>query len=216
MAPIPVVAPTIIRYSMNQTIANGRKATVILDISVDETGVSRAAAVNAVTPDVVQQYQDNVCSQFPTSITFIGASFTDLDSLDGISGTQGPISGHPVHGSGTGAQQAPQVCTLIHKICSHDRQQRNGRMFFPWITEASVGNDGLVDPAHVTFMNDMMNGLKDDLADLSATTFESVAWRVVHVEGHAPDGRPNAWSSSDITSLSCDSRVATQRRRNRG
>ena len=210
---IRIIAPTIIRYAMNHHGVGSRPFTIIIDVSVDETGASREAAATAVAPDVVKVYQENVCANLPPGTGFLGSTWIDIDSEDGITGFTGPQPGQPTHG-GTGIAFAPpNVNILAHKICSHTRGQRTGRMYIPAVPEASVDEAGVMLPATVTLWNNYLNGLRTDLADLSATAFESVAWRVVHVDGHAPDGTPNAWNSSDISSIAVDGMAATQRRR---
>lgn len=195
----------------------GRFADNVIAISLDETGVSRIEAVNTLVPLVVTQWQDNMCPNLTTDYNFVGAAWTDLDSLDAISGFQGPVSGHPTHGTASNPLVAPNTAHLIHLQCSHNRAQRTGRLFWPCVLEQAVTDAGVVDSGTITAMNNMANGFRTDINDLSATGLESVAWRVIHVEGHDPDsGKPNEWSSSDVSSCSCDAKVATQRRRLRG
>jgi hypothetical protein len=203
---------------MHHTVANGRPADSIIDLSVDPSVgfTDRAAARAEAIPWCVGLWQEDVCSIFPTSISFTGASWVDLDSLDAPSGFQGPVSGKPIHGSGTAAQMAPQVAILIHKICEHSRSQRNGRLYLPWATEGTVENDGTIGTTGVNFFNGVFDTFKDHLESNPFVTDADTAWRVVHVTGHSSDGTPNAWSSSDVTEVSTDIRTGTQRRRNRG
>lgn len=217
MAPIPVVAPTCVRFTMMNLTPAGRFADNVVAISLDETGVSRIEAVNTLVPLVVGVWQENISVLMSADYSFVGANWTDLDSLDAISGFQGPIAGKPIHGVSSTNDLTPNTAYLIHLQCSHNRAQRNGRLFLTSIADSLVDNGGVVSAGTVTALSGAANGFRTDVNDLSATGLESVAWRVIHVEGHDPDsGRPNAWSSSDVSSCSADARVATQRRRLRG
>lgn len=220
MARPPIIAPTIVRFSMHHRGFGPRPFFSVLDVSVDETGVSRNEACVAVAPDVVRVYQENVCGNLPNGTAFLDASWLDLDSEDGTTGSVGPQPGQPVAGGPGVSFAPPNVNILAHLQCVHTRSQRNGRKFFPAVAEGEVDNGGLLSAGIKTLWLNGLNGLRSDLADLSATAFESVAWRVVHVEGHTgtpvpgfPNGYPNAWSSSDVDSISIDALAATQRRR---
>lgn len=214
MAPIPVVAPTCVRFTFHQTGPGGRPFDMVWDVSLDETGVSRETAVGVLVPGVVTNYQDNLAAFLHSAYTFTGATWLDIDSLDGTGGFEPAHSGHPVHGSDASTLLPPQVCFLIHKNCGHNRAQRNGRSYFPGVAETNADNAGVVLPATANALRDAAEGFRTDIRDMTSTSFESVALRVVHVTDHDPDtGRPNAWSSSDVDSCSADPRVATQRRR---
>lgn len=215
-----IIAPTVIRFAMHHRGIGPRPFFSIIDVSMDETGVSREEACNALAPDVVRVYQENVCGNLPQGTAFTDCRWLDIDSADGSTGVVGPQPGQPIAGGGGVSFAPPNVNILAHLQCSHSRGQRNGRKFFPAVAEAEVDNGGLLTAGIKTLWTNGLNGLRSDIADLSATTFESTAWRVVHVEGHTgvaapgyPNGYPNAWSSSDVDSISIDALAATQRRR---
>ncbi len=222
MPPIPVVAPTIVRVTFHHNLGNGRHADIVNDISVDEgTGSDRNTVVPLVAAAAGRQWQLSVCTDFSNAITYTGGSFMDLDSLSSIGGTFGPSPGAPVNSGAASAVCPPNVAMLITKHCSHTRSQRDGRMFIPGVIENAVSDTGDISTAHsggtLSNVQDWFEAVNDVLAP-GATT----ALRVVHVEGHTgvpepglPNGRPNAWSSSDVTTLSVATRVVTQRRRNR-
>ena len=217
LAPIPVVAPTCVRFTMMNSVPGGRFADNVVAISLDETGVSRIEAVNTLVPLVVGVWQENLSVIMPTGMSFVGAAWTDLDSLDAISGFAGPVAGKPIHGTAANALNSVNTAFLVHLQCSHNRSQRTGRMYLPGVSESSIGDDGILVSGTQTAVQNAANGFRTDVNDLSATGLESVSWRVIHVEGHDPDsGRPNAWSSSDVSGCTCDNKVATQRRRLRG
>lgn len=217
MTRIPIVAPTIVRFSMHHTGPGSRPFDCVYDVSLDETGVSRSTAVGVLVPGVITNYQDKLAAFLHSAYTFTGATWLDIDSLSGVGGFEPAHAGHPVHGADASTLLPPNVCFLVKKSCGHNRAQRNGRTYFPGVAESNADNAGVVIPATATALSTAFSQFLTAINGMTATAFESVAWRVVHVTGHETDtNRPNAWSSSDITAVSCDTRVATQRRRLRG
>lgn len=214
MAGIPLVAGSIVRFTMHHTGPGSPPMDCVWDVAIDETGVSREVAVADTAPLVVGVYQENLANFLHTAYSFLGATYLDVDSLDGIGGFIGPQSGKPIHGTGSDPLSPPQVNYVVTKQCAHNRRQRNGRMYFPGVAEANVANDGTVLAGVKTALNDACNGFRTDVNDLSATFLETAALRVVHVVNHdSSTGRPNEWSSSDITGFTCLDKVGTQRRR---
>lgn len=223
MAPIPVVAPTIVRFSLRHNVPGGRVANTVHDVSLDEFAGSRSAAVTALVPLVVGQYQDSVAAFLPLGVTFTGCQFLDIDSLTGHGGFQAPVGGKPVTGTVGGALQPPEVTWLLHKQCVHNRTERNGRVYHPGVREAEVDDAGVVLPAVATLVAGWFNNWKNAINDGIFFPPATVALRVVHVAGHTgvplpgfPNGKPNAWTSSDVDSFQVDNKVGTQRRRLRG
>jgi hypothetical protein len=210
--------------SLHHNLGNGRHADVVWDYSVDEgSGADRHTVAAIAAGEVGKAWQQHFIDQVSGAISYTGGSYLDLDSLDGTGGVFGPFSGLPVNGGTTPGTVAPQNAVLAHKICAHNRRQRNGRCFIPGLSEAGVDNFGRIDAGIQTGwrtkLNDFLNALNGTGDPVSGA---DTAIRVVHVTGHAdPEGpgkppRPNAWSSSDVTDIQIDGLIATQRRRNRG
>lgn len=223
MAPIPIIAPTIVRFSMDQIQLNGRHCQNTVDVSLDEFAGSRSSAVSALAPLVVGEFQDRIVAHQWNDLTFIGARFLDLDSIDGHGGFQGPVGGKPTAGTATAVMTSQAVSLLAHLTCVHNRRERNGRMYLGGIGENDFDESGIVAGAVISGWNTALTSFKSNLGSGTFFPPASTAWRIVHVAGHTgtsepgfPNGRPNAWSSSDVDSIFVDSRVATQRRRNRG
>jgi hypothetical protein len=221
--PIVVVAPTIVRFSFQHSVPGGRVADVIMDVSLDEFVGSRTTAVNGLVPAVVESWQDFPVNNLPSQVKFTGARFLDIDSEDGHGGFQAPIAGHPITGGGSPALTTPNIAILIHKQCVHSRSERNGRTYMPGVAELAVDEAGTLATADKNAWQTAFTNFKNDVDGGLFFPPATVALRVVHVAGHTgvpqpgfPDGLPNEWSSSDITSFQVDSKVATQRRRLRG
>lgn len=210
---IAVVAGTIIRVTFQQIGRSGQPWDCVVDLSMDEIGIDREDAIRNTIGDIVGIWQENVSQWTSPNDNFIGARWLDIDSLEGSSGFEGPQPGKPVHG-GTGLQwTTPQVALLAHKLCTHTRSQRNGRMYIPAVAESEVDDGGLLTAGAVTNWTERLNQLRTDWQDLSSPGTSELAWRVVHVTNHDSEGKPSEWNSSNVASVTIDSRVATQRRR---
>lgn len=223
MAPIPVIAPTIVRVSLHHNLANGRHADCVLDVSLDEgLDADRPESVANMALALGQLWQDTICTEIHAPCTYTGGSYTDLDSLDSTTGSFGAVPGHPVNNPSPAETPPPQVALLVTKVCHHARNQRNGRLYMPGLREDFTSSTGDIGGSYLTGIQSKFDALLAGVNDAgglgdSGTT----ALRVVHVTGHEATsdgsvGRPNAWSSSDVLNFVVNTRVATQRRRNRG
>jgi len=198
----------------------GRPSDCVVDVSADETGSSRGTAVLASAAFVTKAWQNNMIPQMPTQYRFDSARFIDLDSVDGISGTLGPQAGAPTVGTAVLQVSSPGVAFLFHKVCAHNRSQRAGRMYFPGVGENMINDDGTVTGSYVTALNTNVGAFLTAVHAGVSIPPTTLAWRVVHVAGHDgvvqpgfPQGKPNAWTSSDVNSVYVDPKIATQRRR---
>jgi hypothetical protein len=86
-------------------------------------------------------------------------------------------------------------------------------MYFPTIPEANAGDDGVIVSTAYNNMQTAINNFRTNVNNFGTALTHEVAWRVVHVVSHDENGKPDAWNSTDITSVQVDSKVATQRRR---
>lgn len=212
----PIVAPTIVRVTYKHLNGSNRAADCVMDISVESVaGLDRPDAVSGLISHVAAPWQDHVLDALSNSVTFLGGSFIDLDSLGGATGTFGPAVGHPTHGSGTSADMTTQVAYLIHKNTASHRGQRPGRTYLPGCLESAVDGNGNVTTAQLGTLNTDMAAYLDAINSITFGAFSvQPAIRVVHV--HKPDKLDPTtwtWSSTDVTSFTADTRVATQRRR---
>lgn len=217
--PVRVVAPTIMRCGFQHLLGGTRPATCLVDVSIDEFGVDRETAVHDVADNMCHVWQPRMLGIMSPAVSFVGMHWIDLDSLEGISGFEGPHAGDPTVGGATGVDtEPPQVCYLVHKNCSPNRSQKNGRMYVPGVFTDRVNNDGTLTAGSAALVTARTEQVRTDILALSTTlSISTVAWRVVHV--HKPDKtNPTtwSWSSSDVKTTACDARVATQRRRLRG
>lgn len=217
--PIQIVAPTIVRFTFLHSVTGGRPADCIIDVSLDEFLTTRFTAVNDLIAPVCGEWQDTMVVQGSAALTYNGCNWIDLDSLGGARGFQGRIAGKPINGLQGGATAPPNVSWLLHKNCSHNRNQRAGRMYFPTIPEANIGDDGTITSTAYNNMQTSASLFRTHINSILGVGPATTAYRVVHVEEREsnptppPSWIPTAWSSSDVSSVVVDPKVATQRRR---
>lgn len=105
-------------------------------------------------------------------------------------------------GSVSGAIASPQVAFLIKKDTDLGGRRGRGRMYFPGVGEADVGQTGDVDGTRRGLIT---AGFEDFRLTLAAADLSMV---LLH-----DDGLTSVPVPTPVTGLSCDARVATQRRR---
>jgi len=116
----------------------------------------------------------------------------------------GPSFLEPANEPGTGnATGSPAVSFLIHKTTAEGGRTGRGRFFLPGVPESSVAPGGVLEGGIATALG---ASLADFHADLVAANLSPL---LLHAETSPVTG------ATPITAFSCDSRVATQRRRNR-
>jgi len=145
---------------------------------------------------VASNWHTNLRSQTMTSYT--------LDTVHVKMGPDdtGPFLDYTVAEAGTqsGATLPPNVSFLIKKSTVHGGRKGRGRMYYPALGEGFVDNNG-----------DLASGV----AAASTVAFAAFITQL------ATDGIPmyllhhDSTTPYEVTTLSCEARVATQRRRNR-
>jgi hypothetical protein len=110
----------------------------------------------------------------------------------------------PVTGNNAGTMSSQQVAVLIRKSTAAAGRRNRGRMFIPGAIESEVDQAGLLTPAAVAAWNSAVLNLRPGNTIHTAFGFldEPV---ILHDSG--------SQTPTAITDLSCQSRVATQRRR---
>lgn len=102
----------------------------------------------------------------------------------------------------------PNVAYLIHKVTADGGRAGRGRVYHPGVQESVVNDSGALTQSLIDAFNAMLTGFRDDVAAaMLALTGLTSGLVLLHGAG-APISTP-----SPITSLTIDSRVATQRRR---
>lgn len=218
---VKILAPTIVRYTFRHQWG-AHKFDNVQDISIDAGSgtVGRPDVINDLNSHVCGWWQDSLLGPYSSDCVFLGAHWIDLDSLTGATGDLGPAAGHPTHGGGFAPFAPPNVNSILHKRTTSGRGTRPGRTFFPNISESLTDDDGFLASGYVSSLNSLGEQFRSTIRSYNFPTDPGVhpaAWRVVHV--HKPDKNDAStwtWSSSDVSGVTCDPRVGTQRRRLRG
>ena len=216
--PVIIVAPTCVRYTFHHLSTAGDRWDNVEDISIDAAGIfSRDDVVNDFNSVIAGYWQDSMLSMYGNGTGFLGATWIDLHTSTGRTGTLGPAAGHPTGGGQNAPWAPPQVCRLIKKQVTSVRGTRSGRTYINNIPEGNVDDNGNLAAAHMNACTALAESFRSTIAAYSHTGVPAVhpcAWRVVHVHKTDPENPTTwTWSSSDVQSVSCDPKVATQRRR---
>lgn len=118
-------------------------------------------------------------------------------------------------GTLVGAATPPNVAYLIRKNTAFGGRQGTGRIYQPGVTEPNVGVDGTVAGAHLTAMQTAWTGFLGGLNSVSLPMYllHSYGTYVALHHGDPVSIDVDIRAPTEVTSLSVDSKVATQRRR---
>lgn len=212
--PVRIVAPTVVRIGMTTGVNGNRHAVNISDVSLDAAGGSRADFIAHCVPLIVKAWQNDIVGHYGPGLGFIGATWIDLDSLDGGSGFQTPDPTAPTTGTDSNVLAPPNVALLIHKNTITGRGHRQGRWFLPSVAEGKVDAAGVVEGATRVAWETNANAYRLAIEATASGGGTSAKLRVVHVhKGVKDDPATWTWSSSDVGNCTVDAVVATSRRR---
>lgn len=123
----------------------------------------------------------------------------------------GTISGEALVGTATSSQLGgsahnsppPNCAVLVHKRTARGGRRGRGRLFIPWfVDETVVDETGTI---QATWLGNLQTAMDAFLTGLSAA---GLPMQILHGEGISQEGTPN-----EVTSLTVDPIIATQRRR---
>jgi hypothetical protein len=199
-----LIASDIVQISMLGRWTNGHPIVNVLHYRMDAAvgGVDVASEVE----DVVQNWQSQLVPEFRDNYTFEGGQFLDLRTETGETGVVSPVAGQPVQGASTGTSANPGDALLIHKRTSSARGVRQGRMYLPPPGQTAMDENGRIDTLTQNTINTRLAAFLENTtqsADDIGGTEINRALVVLHKDG----------SSTPVTSLQCDSLIASQRRR---
>lgn len=174
----------------------GRAAAITFGVNTDagDSGLYVAEAIQQAVATALHGLCDSETTIGPTLIR------------RNEGGTGEPIvylSSTTASGGRTGESQAPNVALLVRKLTPRGGRSGRGRLFIPWgLAESEVNDVGVLTSAAVTKVNTAMATLLTDLES------DRVPMVLLHNTDNPVSTTPNS-----VTSLVCDNRVATQRRR---
>lgn len=217
---MPIVAPDVVRYSINGTYLN-RPAVNVLDMVVqsqDGTDEPRDEIIPSVAGRLINQWVDNVMTRFNSSYSFQSVSWVDLNSATGQVGSRTTTDEYSLPRAAPGAGQplTAALAMLVEKVTQRQRGSRPGRWFLPAFTEGDIeGNIWIGSTLSAT--NDALSNF---LAEMTETAIGSEQYyfpTVVHTRNAGTPQNPNIVyvNNTQITDLQAVGRVSTQRRRNR-
>lgn len=118
-------------------------------------------------------------------------------------------------GAGAGAVGPPSVAYLIRKLTAMGGRKGAGRLFQPGVAEANVDNSGAVLGSFLTTLQTAWTAFLNGLNSVSLPMYliHSDGTYLTIENGEAVTRVVTAVMPTEVTSLSVDGRVATQRRR---
>jgi hypothetical protein len=225
----PLIADNICRFTVNGTYG-GRNTANILDMRVEQTGsiTDREEAIKDQAKVIVSAWVDEINPRLVDDYSANSVSWLDLDSLSGSTGQTnlGTGTNMPDTGNEVGAAAPGNVALRVLRNTVAVRGQRQGRMYLAGMpeTETGAGTPNTILPASVTAWNAELATFLAAInqnAGLVPPNYNS-ALVVVHTTvNRVNPADPSTWvlvyeGSSDVTSLTMDATVGSQRRRLRG
>lgn len=209
---MPLVAPGVCRFAPHGLI-HGRPWVQIWDIDINSGGIGgRDDNVQDQAKVILNNYIDHVKPKMATGWSLLGCRWVDLDTASSTTGEATAADSPRVMPSpGTlGQPLSSQVAILVKKQGPSARGRRTGRSYFCGASEAATDGASL-NPTDLTAWNTMLASFKTGVNQNGATSFGGYdsAIVVVHTLG-------GVFADFDVvTSLQAQSRLATQRRRQR-
>lgn len=221
---MPFIVPGVCRFTYNGSY-EGRPIATVLDFRIDTTGAftSRSEAIADQASTLVSAWSACIAPVVSNQFQLESVDWLDLDEADG---SVGSISGGlPDSGALETAPFPGNVAVLITKEVIRQRGLRNGRWYQVGYVESGTATStpnalggGDLDLLQAAY-NDWLDAANHENAD---PFFYDSNLCVVHIltrEEPVPPatvGAPLTGESNDVTALSVQSLLATQRRRLRG
>lgn len=220
-----LIAPNVCRYTLNGTYA-GRPVANVMDLYIDNNdNGDRIVLIPAVAEVLIQSWIDNILENVADNYTCDNASWVDMNNANGSVGTatDGTTTNLPQSGTSTGDATPGNVAVRVNKNIVARRGQRQGRMYLVGLTEAQTADGAPNSPsaAYIAALNADLITLVDDLTfTVTVGAITADVWpAVVHTKDMAtpPDPPDIQWvATSQITSMTVDPTLSSQRRRLRG
>lgn len=216
-----LLVPGVCRFTVNAVLAGIDVATV-LDFDLNTSGLfqDRIDSIDDQAGVIVNQWCDHVLPWCSNDYTALSVSWVDLDTADGSVGikTTGGDEALPQSGGEAQISCPNNVALLVTKRVQAGRSSRNGRMFLAGVASQQVqaADPRRLAPAWVaavqTHMTDMLAALNQDVS--VPVTYQSHLV-VTHVLTRDEDGHPLTGEGREVTSLTVENLLATQKRRQR-
>lgn len=225
---VKFVVPRVCRFTINGHFMDRQVANMI-DMTVDTTGVitDRADAITDQAGVLLNQWTTDILPSLSILYFADSVSWIDLNSETGSVGSRTVSGGNtwPKAGGDSLSPMPGNVAALVHKSTTSSRGARAGRMYLPGVTEPETGSTtpNILDPTVVTALNTKLSQFLGNINQSSPGDGYSSDMCVVHIltraplePGQKPPGSPATGTSSKVSGMTVDTRLATQRRRLRG
>lgn len=130
--------------------------------------------------------------------------------------TEAVASGATTTGANAATYPPPQVAVLVKKLTPFGGKRNRGRLYMPfWVTSGAVSENGTITGGDVTTKQTRMASFLAGMADISIGGIALVMVIANKTINHAvtPPAVTAITTGPDVTALSVESLVATQRRR---
>lgn len=219
---MPLVVPGICRYTINQTYGARNVANIVdIDLNNNDITATRADIVADYGRVLLQNWHDRIRPNIVNELRFDQVSWVDLDSEDGSVGSTTTGIGTavwPAVGVSTAAGMPGNVAMLVKKTLATGRGRRDGRWYLCGVGEDKTADDipNTLIASFVSGMNTALAGLLGDLDGNETSPDYEHSLHVVHILTRDVDGNPLTGDSRQVSALTIDPTLATQRERLRG
>lgn len=225
---MPFVVPGVCRFAA-VGIFSSRDVVNVFDIRIDTTGstMAREDAIADQAAVLIESISDHMTPVQVNDLTWDHVEWVDLDEADGSTGsTQTGTGGVTWQDAGniTTAPIPGNVAVLMNKVVPSARGRRNGRTYWCGVPEADT-SDAAPNSLSGGQLTAWQTACDDWLASVNqdgdATSYDSRLCVVHILTRDTPNpgqelGSPLTGESHDVTEVSVQGLLATQRRRLRG
>lgn len=190
----------------------GRPAVNVWHIGYDLSW-SGADLVDIVD-DARNNWQDHILDMLVADVIFTGVTWRNLDPGASQVGFVSPDSGRQTTGALGVSGAPPNVALLVHKHTDdRPRGRRDGRSFLVGVTDADITAAGILGAPYKAVLDAALVQFYDGISDLSLAAARWPAVLETTVASRTKGPQQVTIGSRRVTSLSLDSKVATQRDR---
>lgn len=214
-----ILAPDVVRFTVNGDLLGAPTATILdMVVQADDSGEGRPAAMEETAAVILDAWVDELLPLQVPNFSLTSISWVDLTSLDGTVGEIVSTDDNtlPLTGTRTGEATPSQIAALVTKVCSSNRGTRNGRLFFPGLSEEDVSGNYMT-VAYTALLVDAWSNMTEILTETGVALGANYFPTVVHTRNNGTPQNPNIVyvGNTQVTNFLPQRQVATQRRRNR-
>lgn len=176
-----------------------RKACITFGVAITLNDI---AAPEALADDISLLFDTTLGTEMDNQVTSGPVTLR----IGQESGEALTVVGSQQYGGALSQSSMPSnVAALIKKSTARGGRRGRGRFYLPWcLADADVDDAGAIGAKAAALTADATSFL----SGLNAVGIDGAPMVLLHREGETPEGGPN-----DVTALTCDLVVATQRRR---